>query len=197
MLRENADYTVDPSQLWVALAQPLNLNNERLVVAYTVRVNGRDTTIATTGGTPDVEFVASREQFANLLWDPQVRPGDAAFFRELRSVYRVGGEDVRRETVGIAVVTGATGELEKPLSGGAQTFLQLFGLAQATNPSAFDTDNRLWPRPGDPVFSLGGTASTRLASGRSRLPRYSLSAANPIESAPGSSVAWAAGEIDQ
>jgi cell surface protein SprA len=162
VLRENVDYYADPSQLWVALVQPLNLNNERLVVAYTVRVNGRDTTVATTGGTPDVAFVSTHDQFANLLWDPQVRPGDPAFAREIRSVYRVGGEDVRRETVGITVFTGATGELEKPLGGSAQTFLQLFGLAQATNPSAFDVVNRLWPRPGDPVFSLGGTASTRL-----------------------------------
>jgi hypothetical protein len=162
VLRENVDYYADPSQLWVALVQPLNLNNERLVVAYTVRVNGRDTTIATTGGTPDVQFAATRPQFAALLWDPQVRPGDPAFFRELRSVYRVGGEDVRRETIGITIVTGATGELEKPLGGSAETFLQLFGLAQGTNPSAFDADNRLWPRPGDPVFSLGGTANTRV-----------------------------------
>jgi len=162
VLRENVDYVVDPSQLWVALAQPLNLNNERLVVAYTVRINGRDTTVASTGGTPDVAFVAGREQLAGLLWDPQVRPGDDAFFREVRAVYRVGGEDVRRETVAITIVTGATFDQEKPLGGTAQTFLQHFGLAQPVNPSAFDVDNRLWPRPGDPVFALGGTASTRV-----------------------------------
>ena len=162
VLRENVDYYADPSQLWIALVQPLNLNTERLVVAYTVHVNGRDTTLTTTGGTPDVQYVAAREQFANLLWDPQVRPGDPAFFREVRSAYRVGGEDVRRETVGVTVVSGATGELEKPIGGTAQTFLELFGLAQSTSPSAFDVDNRLWPRPGDPIFSLGGTASTRV-----------------------------------
>lgn len=162
VLRENVDYYVDPSQLWVALARPLNLNNERLVAAYTVRINGRDTTLATTGGTPDVEYVATREQFASLLWDPQVRPGDPAFSREMRSVYRVGGEDVRRETVGVTIVTGGTGEQEKPLGGTARTFLQLFGLAQLSNPAAFDIDNRLWPRPGDPVAAIGGTASTRV-----------------------------------
>jgi cell surface protein SprA len=160
-LRENVDYYVDPSQLWVVLARPLNLNNERLVVAWTVRLNGRDTTIASTGGTPDVEFT-SREQFASLLWDPQVRPGDPASFLEMRSVYRVGGDDVRRETVGVTIVTGATGAQEKPPAGSARTFLELFGLSQPVNPSAFDVDNRLWPRPGDPIAAIGGTASLRV-----------------------------------
>lgn len=68
-LRENVDFYVDPSQLWVMLAQPLDPNKERLVLAYTVRVGGRDTVIATTGGTPDVVRVDSREQVAQLVWD--------------------------------------------------------------------------------------------------------------------------------
>ena len=42
-LREGVDYYADPSQLWIALVRPLSLNNERLVVAYRVRINGRDT----------------------------------------------------------------------------------------------------------------------------------------------------------
>ena len=40
VLRENIDYYVDPSQLWIALVRPLNINNERLAVAYEVNVNG-------------------------------------------------------------------------------------------------------------------------------------------------------------
>ncbi|HVD62156.1 MAG TPA: hypothetical protein VNC11_14890, partial [Gemmatimonadaceae bacterium] len=90
-LREGVDYYVDPSLLWVALVRPLSLNNERLVVAYQVNVGGRDTVHVTTGGTPDLEFRPDREQFANLLWDPQVTPGDPAFDREIRSIYRIGG----------------------------------------------------------------------------------------------------------
>lgn len=162
VLRENVDYYVDPSQLWIVLRQSLKPNSERLVVAYTVHVNGRDTTIALTGGTPDVDYQSSRPQYANLLWDPNVRPGDPAFFREMRSVYRVGGEDVRRETVAISIVTGATFDQEKPVAGVAQSFLQLFGLAQLGNPSAFDFNNRLWPRPGDPITAIGGTANARI-----------------------------------
>ena len=154
VLRENVDYIVDPSQLWVKLTQPLNVNNERLVVAYTVRAAGVEATNPRTGGTPDMTYVASRPQYANLLWDPQVQPGDPSSFRELRNVYRVGGSDVQRGSVGITIVTGTTFDQEKPAVGIAATFLQLFGVAQPGNPGSFDTDNRLWPRPGDPGFSL-------------------------------------------
>jgi cell surface protein SprA len=158
VLRENIDYIVDPSQLWVKLTQPLNLNNERLVVAYTVRGAGGETTNAGTGGTPDLTYIAARPQFANLLWDPQVRPGDAASYRELRNVYRVGGSDVQRGTVAITIATGTTYDQEKPAAGASATFLQLFGVAQPGNPGAFDADNRLWPRQGDPGFSIASAA---------------------------------------
>ena len=84
-LREGIDYYADPSLLWIALVRPLALNNERLVVAYRVRINGRDTIYRATGGTPDLGFTAS-DQFANLIWDPNVQPGDPAFDREIRSV---------------------------------------------------------------------------------------------------------------
>ena len=157
VLRENVDYIVDPSLLWIKLTQPLNLNNERLVVAYTVRAGGVETTNANTGGTPDMTYISSRPQFANLLWDPQVQPGDAASYRELRNVYRVGGSDVQRNSVGITIATGTTFDQEKPAAGISATFLQLFGIAQPGNPGSFDTDNRLWPRPGDPGYSISPT----------------------------------------
>ncbi|HVF41346.1 MAG TPA: cell surface protein SprA, partial [Gemmatimonadaceae bacterium] len=164
-LREGIDYYVDPSQLWIALVRPLSLNNERLVVAYRVRVNGRDTVHVTTGGTPDLEFRPQGEQFANLLWDPQVTPDHPAFEREIRSVYRVGGPEVRRQSVVVKVVTGTGDDQEKAVASTigavADTYLQLFGLAQRTNTSTFDIENRLWPRPADPNFelSLGASAS--------------------------------------
>ena len=163
-LREGIDYYVDPSQLWVALVRPLSLNNERLVVAYRVRINGQDTIHVTTGGTPDLEFRSQSEQFANLLWDPQVTPSDPAFEREIRSVYRIGGPDVQRPSVVVKIVTGTSDDQEKAvesLGPNANTYLQLFGLAQRTNTSTFDIENRLWPRPSDPNFelSLGASAA--------------------------------------
>jgi hypothetical protein len=157
-LREGVDYYADPSLLWIALVRPLAINNERLVVAYRVRANGVDTVHVTTGGTPDLAFTADREQFANLLWDPHVKPGDAAFDREIRSIYRVGGSDIVRNSLSVKVVTGPNEDQEKPLTGTAETYLQLFGLAQPTNSSNFDVENRLWPRPTDPNLqvSFGG-----------------------------------------
>lgn len=162
-LREGVDYYVDPSQLWIALVRPLSLNNERLVVAYRVNIAGRDTVNVTTGGTPDLEFQAQREQFANLLWDPQVTPEEPAFEREIRSVYRIGGPEVQRQSVIMKIATGTGADQEKANdpTGTAATFLQLFGLAQKTNSSTFDLENRLWPRPSDPNFelSLGASAA--------------------------------------
>jgi hypothetical protein len=163
-LREGIDYYVDPSQLWIALVRPLSLNNERLVLAYRVRVNGQDTIHVSTGGTPDLEFRSQTEQFANLLWDPQVTPQDPAFQREIRSVYRIGGPEVQRPSVVVKVVTGTSDDQEKAVESGDQTdntYLQLFGLAQRTNTSTFDIENRLWPRPSDPNFelSLGSSAA--------------------------------------
>jgi hypothetical protein len=163
-LREGIDYYVDPSQLWVALVRPLSLNNERLVVAYRVRVNGVDTVHVTTGGTPDLEFRSQSEQFANLLWDPQVTPQDPAFEREIRSVYRIGGPEVQRQSVIVKVVTGTSEDQEKAVEAQGElgsTYLQIFGLAQRTNNSTFDIENRLWPRPADPNFelSLGSSAA--------------------------------------
>jgi cell surface protein SprA len=164
-LRENVDFYVDPSQLWVSLSQSLDPNKERLVLAYTVRIGGRDTVIATSGGTPDVARVTTREQLAHLLWDPNVRPGDAAFFREIRSAYRVGGEEVRRESVRLDVVTGGTFDQVKPVTG-ARSYLELFGLAKLGTPTEFDAEGRIWPRRGDPVLALSGSASALVARDR-------------------------------
>ncbi|HMI43816.1 MAG TPA: cell surface protein SprA, partial [Gemmatimonadaceae bacterium] len=153
-LREGVDYYADPSLLWIALVRPLALNNERLVVAYRVRINGRDTTYVSTGGTPDLAYTPTREQFANLIWDPDVEPGDSTFDREIRSIYRLGGSDLRRQSVTLKVVTGSSEDQEKPVAGQADTYLKLFGLAQSTNSSSFDLENRIWPRPSDPNFEL-------------------------------------------
>ncbi len=173
LLREGVDYYMDPSLLWFALVRPLNPNNERLVVAYNVRINGRDTVWATTGGTPDVQAAAT-PQYANLVWDPSVNPDAPAFDREIRSVYRVGGEDLDRRSVQLRVFAG-TGDQERPLVGQAQTYLQMFGLAELNNSETFDVENRLWPRPTDPNVSLNaGAGDPRLAGSTKIIHDYFL-----------------------
>ena len=162
LLREGIDYYVDPSLLWLALVRPLSLNNERLVVAYSFTVAGRDTVITHLGGTPDLEFVRGKTQLAHLVWDPQVTPSQAAFRREIRSAYRLGGDDMKRETVELRIVAGTSAEQEKPPGGFASTYLQLFGLSQISNPSTFDAENRLWPRPNDPNFLVAAIPGSRI-----------------------------------
>jgi hypothetical protein len=162
-LREGVDYYIDPSQLWIALVRPLSLADERLVAAWTLRIAGRDTVIASLGGTPDLELSLDHAQFAHRLWDPSVTPDHPAFRREIRSVYRLGGDDIRRETVTLRIVAGTSGDQEKP-PGVANTYLEIFRLAQQTNRALFDAENRLWPRQQDPNFNLGSpsVASTEL-----------------------------------
>ncbi|MGV3709981.1 MAG: cell surface protein SprA [Gemmatimonas sp.] len=163
VLRENVDYYVDPSQLWIALVAPL-AQNERLAVAYEVNVNGVPGRNINTGGTPDVEYTVAN-QFANLLWEPELQPTEpnGYFLREIKSVYRLGGDDIRqlrRETIAMRIVTGTSGDQEKPQNtsrGG--TFLQVFGMSQVTNPGAFDVENRVWPRPQDPNQIAGAPTS--------------------------------------
>ncbi|MEI6739242.1 MAG: cell surface protein SprA [Gemmatimonadaceae bacterium] len=158
VLRENIDYVLDPSGLWLALVRPLQANGERLAIAYEVTVNGTPQRYLATGGTPDIE-ATDAPQVANLLWEPELQPSSPAYFlREIKSVYRLGGDDLQRESLALRVVTGLGGDQEKPVDpsrGG--TYLQLFGLAQATNPSALDIENRVWPRRSDAnVSALSG-----------------------------------------
>lgn len=165
LLRENVDYYVDPSLLWIALVRPLSANTERLAIAYEVSVDGGSGRNSSTGGTPDVEYTEA-PQFANLLWEPELQPGNAAYFlREIKSVYRLGGEDLRRESLQLKLVTGTSGDQEKPVDPSrGETYLRMFGLAQPTNPAALDVENRVWPRPNDPnlraSFSGGGGQQT-------------------------------------
>ncbi|HEX6059356.1 MAG TPA: cell surface protein SprA [Gemmatimonadaceae bacterium] len=152
LLQEGVDYYIDPSQLWIALVRPLGLSNERLVVAFTT--HGPNVVYPGVGGTPDLSSDPSKDQRANLVWDPSVQPGSDAFDREIRSVYRLGGTDVRRQTVRAKVVAGSSGDQEKPVGGTAESYLQMFGLSQRSNASAFDVENRLWPRPSDANLDL-------------------------------------------
>ena len=163
VLREGVDYYVDPSLLWFALVRPLNAANERLVIAYNVRLPGStsDTVWPSTGGTPDIA-ARPEDQVANLVWDPGLSPNDPAFRREIRSVYRIAGSELQRSSTRVRVLSGA-GEQERPANasfGGRifDTYLQMLGLAQANNAAEFDYENRIWPRPSDPVLNLSAGA---------------------------------------
>jgi hypothetical protein len=161
VLQQGVDYYIDPTNLWIALVNPLQ-RGERLAVSYTVTgPDGREIVDPSVGGTMPRQRSAAGGDTVNLLWDNQVLPGDPAFDREIRSVYRLGGEEVQRSTVSLRIVVGSSGDQEKPVSGSAETYLQLFGLSQRTNASTFDAENRLWPRRTDPnqALTTGGGQS--------------------------------------
>jgi hypothetical protein len=160
ILQQGVDYYIDPTNLWIALVNPLG-RDERLAVSYTVTgPDGRERVVPSVGGTfPTRRGLAGRDT-VNLLWDNQVLPGDSVFDREIRSVYRLGGSEVQRQSVTVKIVVGSASDQEKPVGGTVDTYLQLFGLAQRTNASAFDVENRLWPRVGDPNQALTTTGTT-------------------------------------
>ena len=154
VLQQGVDYYIDPTNLWVALVSPLG-REERLAVSYTVTgPSGREQVVGSVGGTFPQQRGQIGRDTVNLLWDNQVLPGDSAFDREIRSVYRLGGEELQRSSVSLKVVVGSSGDQEKPVAGTVDTYLQLFGLAQRTNSSSFDSENRLWPRTTDPNQAL-------------------------------------------
>ncbi len=162
ILQQGVDYYLDPSNLWIALVSPIN-RGERLAVSYTVTINGQEVTRPDIGGTFPQQRNPSATDLINLLWDNEVLPGDSAFNREIRGVYRLGGDDIQRNTITAKIVIGTGSDQEKPAGPNNgrlfDTFLQLFGLSQRTNSSTFDVENRLWPRLGDPNQAAGAGGS--------------------------------------
>ncbi|HEX6536056.1 MAG TPA: cell surface protein SprA [Gemmatimonadaceae bacterium] len=168
VLQQGVDYYIDPTNLWIVLVSPLS-RDERLAVSYTVTgPDGRERVGGVGGTFPQRRGVAGRDT-VNLLWDNEVLPGDSAFDREIRSAYRLGGEDLQRQSVTLKIVVGSGADQEKPVGGAVDTYLQLFGLAQRNNSSTFDVENRLWPRVGDPNQAL--TTSGGLGGASSKLIR--------------------------
>ncbi|HET7585159.1 MAG TPA: cell surface protein SprA [Gemmatimonadaceae bacterium] len=164
VLQQGVDYYLDPSNLWIALVTPVN-RGERLAVSYTVTgPGGEEEIVPSVGGTFPTQRNRARSDTVLLLWDSEVLPGDSVFNREIRSVYRLGGGELDPRSIALKIVIGSGTDQERPLGGGsAPSLLSMFGLAQRGNTSAFDVDNRLWPRLGDPNQAVNaGGAVTQL-----------------------------------
>src|SRR2546426_949915 len=94
---------------------------------------------------PDPSFVDT----LRLVYDP--RPGVTAatpsFRFEIRSAYRVGGSEVTRETVTLALTVNRR---ERTVAAD-ETYLARLGLALVSDANVFDQYNRLFPRTRDPL----------------------------------------------
>ncbi|HEU4698309.1 MAG TPA: hypothetical protein VFS40_03965 [Gemmatimonadales bacterium] len=146
LLQPNVDYYLDPSGLWLALTTKLDLN-DFLAVSYTVRAGAGLDSVGTfpsqSGGTSPNGV--PRDTLL-LVSDAQNGPTFGPFLHEMRQVYRVAGGDLDPASLQVNLQLNRS---ERP-SSGAATYLALLGIAIPTDPTAFDRDNRLFPRTRDP-----------------------------------------------
>ena len=139
LLIQGADYYLDPSGLWFALATKLD-QNDYLAVSYTTEGG------TTVGSFPSQDQGQGSTDSLRLIVEPQ-RGAEAVTFRhEMRQIYRAAGSDLEPTSLQVNLSVNRS---ERPQSGGT-TYLALLGLAVATDQNVFDRDNRLFPRSRDP-----------------------------------------------
>ena len=149
VLQEGKDYYVDPSGVWFALANRLDLNDYLAVSYVPVGQTGCSATLPCVGTFP---IVANPDPTVvdtlRLVYDP--RPGVTtalpSFRFEIRSAYRVGGSEIIRESVRLALTVN---QRERTVSTD-ETYLARLGLALASDATVLDEYNRVFPRARDP-----------------------------------------------
>jgi len=139
LLLQGADYYLDPSGLWFALATKLD-QNDYLAVSYTTAAG----TIV--GSFPSQDQGQGSTDSLRLIVEPHRGPEAATFRHEMRQIYRAGGADLDPTSLQLNL---SVNQSERP-QGGGTTYLALLGLAVATDQNVFDRDNRLFPRTRDP-----------------------------------------------
>ncbi len=148
LLQEGKDYYVDPSGVWLALANRLD-PSDYLAVSYVPRGVGDCRSGGCVGtlpqtANPDTAAVDT----LRLIYDP--RPGvtvaSPAFRFEIRAAYRIGGRELSRTGIDLSLQVN---QRERP-EGATETYLARLGLALPNDPNTFDQYNRLFPRERDP-----------------------------------------------
>ena len=142
ILQEGKDYYVDPTGTWFALANRLD-QSDYLAVSY-ITASGADSI-----GTFPVTAQADTNvvDTLRLVYDPKpgVTAASPSFRFEIRSAYRIGGTEIDRESVTLALSVN-----RRERSPGGDTYLALLGLALENDANRFDQYNRLFPRARDP-----------------------------------------------
>ena len=149
LLVEGKDYYADPTGAWFALATRLD-QSDYLAVSYIAAgetgcgPGRRCVGTFPVAGNPDTGVVDT----LRLVYDPKpgVTAASPSFRFEIRSAYRVGGSEVDRVSVALALTVN---QRERPLLGG-DTYLARLGMALESDPTRFDQYNRLFPRTRDP-----------------------------------------------
>jgi hypothetical protein len=139
LLVQGTDYYVDQSGAWFALASKLD-PHDYLAVSYV-------TAAGTTVGTFPAQDNPAAVDTLELITAPSQDPSQGTFQHEMRQIYRVAGSDLDPASLAVGVTLNRS---QRPASG-APTYLSLLGLSIPTDPTLFDRDNRLFPRPRDPA----------------------------------------------
>ena len=139
LLVQGTDYYVDPSGTWFTLTTKLD-PHDYLAVSYVTAAG------ATVGTFPSQDNPAAVDTL-ELITAPSQDPTQGTFYHEMRQIYRVAGTDLEPSSLRVAVTLNRS---ERPASGAA-SYLDLLGLAIPTDPTLFDRDSRLFPRPRDPT----------------------------------------------
>ncbi len=148
LLQQGKDYYVDPSGAWLALASRLDPADYLAVSSIPPGAAdcGTGRCVGTFPQTANAD--TTHVDTLRLIFDP--RPGvtaaSPAFRFEIRSAYRIGGQELNRSGIGLSLEVN---QRERP-EGSAETYLARLGLALATDATTFDQYNRLFPRDRDP-----------------------------------------------
>lgn len=143
LLIQNLDYYLDPSGLWFVLNTKL-ASDEYLSVSYLTPGGQQVGTFPEQdrGLGPNQEYLDTLQ----LVGAPQTLFGQSIFLREMRHIYRIAGTDLNKSTLTAELTLNRS---ERPLSGGADTYIALLGLALPTDPNILDIENRVFPRARD------------------------------------------------
>ncbi|HVX87518.1 MAG TPA: hypothetical protein VG940_01220, partial [Gemmatimonadales bacterium] len=139
LLIDGQDYALDPSGLWVALANRLDAG-DYLAVSYRTAADGL------VGTYPAVDDPAANDSLL-LIVEPLKGPEVPTFRYAMRQVYRVAGTDLDRASLHVDLTLNRS---ESPAQG-ASTYLAQLGLAIPTDPDVIDVGNRVYPRARDPL----------------------------------------------
>ena len=142
ILQEGKDYYVDPSGAWFALANRLD-QNDYLALSYITASQADTIGTFPVDASPDTVRVDT----LRLVYDPKpaVNAASPSFRFEIRNAYRVGGREIDRTSVDLALTVN---QRERAATG--DTYLERLGLALENDATRFDQYNRLFPRARDP-----------------------------------------------
>ena len=146
-----ADYYTDPSGLWIAMAQRVDLRADYVAVSY---VTEAGITVGSFPGLPKpgAGTTCASVDTLRMIVEPLVGSDQPSFHHEMRQFYRVAGQDLDPVSLKVDISVNRS---ERPLPPSSfTTYLSALGLSVPTDENTFDWENRLFPRARDPGAEL-------------------------------------------